>query len=157
MGKMGAAKWTSGKMNLFNLFPNLTVENHEVTSKRTIKYNCIAWAAYRTDRWWQPGIHWPISSSREDLGIGDLILAFKSLGYDESLDGSFEVGYEKLAIYGSGMMYTHAARQLPDGRWTSKLGQLEDITHSTTEAIECSDYGEVVQFLKRSVFSQQDS
>jgi len=64
-------------------------------------------------------------------------------------DGSFEEGFEKLAIYGSGLMYTHAARQLPDGRWTSKLGQHEDITHTTTEAIEGSDYGEVVQCMKR--------
>jgi len=136
-------------MNLFDLFPNLTDDNHEITSPKTIKYNCIAWAARSTDRWWQPGGHWPISSSREDLGVGDLISAFKSLGYEECRDGSFEEGFEKLAIYGSGLMYTHAARQLPDGRWTSKLGQLEDITHTTTEAIEGSDYGEVVQFMKR--------
>lgn len=57
--------------------------------------------------------------------------------------------FEKLALYGSAMMYTHAARQLPDGKWTSKLGQLEDITHTTTEAIEGGDYGEVVQYMKR--------
>jgi len=49
------------------------------------------------------------------------------------------------------MMYTHAARQLPDGKWTSKLGQLEDITHGTTDVIEGGDYGEVVQFMKRPI------
>ena len=32
-----------------------------------------------------------------------------------------------------------------------KLGQLQDITHSTTEAIEGGDYGEVVQYMKRSL------
>jgi len=142
-------------MNLLDLFPNLTDDNHEITSEKTIKYNCIAWVARNTDRWWQPGIYWPINSSREDSGIGDLVLAFRSLGYDESPDGSFEVGFEKLAIYGSGFMYTHAARQLPDGRWTSKLGQLEDITHSTTEALESSDYGKVVQFMKRPLRPEQ--
>lgn len=95
---MGAAKWTSGEMNLLDLFPNLTAFNHEITSEKTIKYNCIAWVARSTDRWWQPGIHWPIMSSREDIGIGDLVVAFRSLGY---------------------------------------------------EALECSDYGKVVQFMKR--------
>jgi len=70
-------------MNLFDLFPNLTDDNHEITSPKTIKYNCIAWAARSTDRWWQPGGHWPISSSREDLGVGDLISAFKSLRFEE--------------------------------------------------------------------------
>lgn len=47
------------------------------------------------------------------------------------------------------MMYTHAARQLPNGLWTSKLGQLEDITHATPQVIAGSDYGEVMQFMKR--------
>ncbi|WP_145117994.1 DUF7689 domain-containing protein [Rosistilla oblonga] len=136
-------------MNLFDLFPNLTADNHEVTSQKTIKYNCIAWAARNVDRWWQPGVFWPIQSSREDIGIGNLVAAFKALGYEECDDGTLDDGFEKLAIYGSGLMYTHAARQLPDGRWTSKLGQLEDITHWTTEAIEGGDYGEVVQFMKR--------
>jgi len=146
---MGPEKGTADSMNLSELFPNLTPENHELTSEKTIKYNCIAWAARNTDRWWQPGVHWPIHASREDLGIGDLVLAFKSLGYHECSDEKLELGFEKLAIYGSGLMYTHVARQLPDGQWTSKLGQLEDITHSTTEALERSDYGEVVQFMKR--------
>lgn len=47
------------------------------------------------------------------------------------------------------MLYTHVARQLTDGKWTSKLGQLEDIVHSTVDAIAGSDYGEVIQFMKR--------
>jgi hypothetical protein len=32
---------------------NLTDENHEVTSPKTIEYNCIAWAANNSTRWWQ--------------------------------------------------------------------------------------------------------
>jgi hypothetical protein len=94
-------------------------------------------------------VFWPVDSSREDHGIGNVVEAFRSLGYKECEDGAQEEGFEKLALYGSAMMYTHAARQLPDGKWTSKLGQLEDITHTTPEAIEGSDYGEVVQYMKR--------
>ncbi|MDA1053514.1 MAG: hypothetical protein O3C40_23945 [Planctomycetota bacterium] len=105
-------------MNLTDLFPKLTDENHEITSLRTIKYNCIAWAARNTDRWWQPGVYWPIESSRDDHGMGNVVAAFKSHGYEECDDGEPEEGFEKLALYGSAMMYTHAARQLPDGRWT---------------------------------------
>jgi hypothetical protein len=133
-------------MNLTDLFPNLTGENHEITSPRTVRYNCIAWAARNTERWWQPGVFWPVDSSREDHGIGNVV---KSLGYEDCDDGAQEEGFEKLALYGCAMMYTHAARQLPDGRWTSKLGQLEDIIHTTTEAIEGGEYGEVVQYMKR--------
>lgn len=142
-------------MNLLLLFPNLTESNHELTSERTIKYNCIAWAAQSTEHWWQPGGHWPTPSSRDDVGVGDLVIAFKSLGYFECPNGDQEVGFQKIAIYGSGFMYTHVARQLPDGKWTSKLGQLEDITHSTPEALAGSDYGDVVQFMKRPMDFEQ--
>jgi hypothetical protein len=41
------------------------------------------------------------------------------------------------------------ARQLVSGAWTSKLGRLEDIEHEALEAINCDDYGEPVQFLRR--------
>jgi hypothetical protein len=54
-------------------------------------------------------------------------------------------------------MDTYVARQLPDGRWTSKLGQLEDVTHATTDALEGSDYGEVVQFMKRTAHWDRDN
>lgn len=67
MDPVGQAERSETRMILFDLFPNLTADNHEITSPKTIKYNCIAWAARNTDRWWQPGVYWPISSSREDL------------------------------------------------------------------------------------------
>ena len=138
-------------MNLKDLFPNLNDDNHEITSPVTVDYNCIAWAAHNSQRWWQPGVYWPNEVSREDCGIGALVDAFVKIGFEECSDGELEEGFEKVALYGSGMMYTHAARQLPNGQWTSKLGQLEDITHSTPEVIAGSDYGEVVKFMKRKL------
>ena len=85
------------------------------------------------------------------FGIGALVLAFQELDYEECTDGSLEPEFEKLALYGAGLMYTHAARQLADGKWTSKLGQLEDIVHDSPDDIAGSDYGEVVQFMKRKI------
>jgi len=138
-------------MNLRDLFPRLTDENCEITSPRTIKYNCIAWTAGAMDRWWQPGVHWPVNSSRNDHGIGNLVEAFLALGYEECENGTLEDGFEKVAFYGSGMIYTHAARQISDGRWTSKLGQLEDIVHATVDALSGGDYGEVLQYMRREI------
>jgi len=43
---------------------------------------------------------------------------------------------------------THAARQLENGRWTSKLGELEDIEHDLHH-LASGAYGAVVQILKR--------
>jgi len=53
-----------------------------------------------------------------------------------------------VAVFGIGAELTHAARQLDDGTWTSKLGSLEDITHEL-QALEGADYGHVVLFMKR--------
>jgi hypothetical protein len=44
----------------------------------------------------------------------------------------------------------HAARQLPSGRWTSKLGELEDIEHGLRD-LEGDAYGTVVLIMKRPI------
>ena len=46
--------------------------------------------------------------------------------------------------------WTHAARQLADGWWTSKLGPAEDILHRTPSALVGVVYGEVREFMKRA-------
>jgi hypothetical protein len=44
---------------------------------------------------------------------------------------------------------THAALQLELGRWTSKLGDLEDISHETEACIGGGVYGTVYCYLQR--------
>ena len=66
-------------------------------------------------------------------------------------DGSPEAGFEKVALYGSSLFYTHAARQFAGGKWTSKLGHAEDIEHATPDDVAGGVYGEVVQFMKRPI------
>jgi len=130
-------------------FPRLTKDNHRITSPRDVGDNCIAWAAEVTDRWWEPGKFWPVVVSRHENGIGALEEAFKSLGYVECPDGVHEIGFVKVAIYGSALEYTHAARQSPNGEWTSKLGKMNDIAHDTPDDVAGGIYGEVVEFMKR--------
>ncbi len=132
-------------------FPRLTEDNHRPTSPPDVGYNCIAWSAGDTERWWQPGEYWPVETSPDDHGIGTLQRAFEALGYEECPDGDLESGFQKVALYGGGLMYTHAARQLPDGKWTSKLGKAEDIDHATADDVAGGLYGEIVQFMKRLV------
>jgi hypothetical protein len=62
-----------------------------------------------------------------------------------------ELEYQKIAIYidVSGTP-THAARQLPNGKWTSKLGWLEDIEHEL-DGLTGDRYGCVAQILKRPI------
>lgn len=62
----------------------------------------------------------------------------------------YEEGFEKIAIYiDSHGKPTHAARQLSSGKWTSKLGQLEDIEHSNLDDVTGLHYGSVGAILKR--------
>jgi hypothetical protein len=130
-------------------FPRLTAENHRITSPATSDYNCVAWAAGDTGHWWQPGVYWPVEGAADDYGIAALEDAFKRLGYMACEDATLEPGFEKVALYGNSVFYTHAARQLPNGKWTSKLGREEDIEHDDPEAVAGGVYGPVVQYLKR--------
>ena len=46
-----------------SLFPDLARTGYQVTSPPDPVYNCIAWAAGRTDEWWWPDVggfeFWP--------------------------------------------------------------------------------------------------
>lgn len=134
-------------------FPRLTANNHRVTSPATPTYNCIAWAAEDTDHWWQPGKYWqPPDWPEDDVGLGALEHAFIALHYKNcEMDDSLEPGFEKVALYGIGSAYySHAARQLHSGKWTSKLGKCEDIEHDTPDDVARGLYGEVMEIMKRS-------
>ena len=63
--------------------------------------------------------------------------AFRSLGYEACPDESLEPSFEKVALYGFGFFYTHAARQLANGKWTSKFGKAEDIEHGFLWGFSC--------------------
>jgi len=137
---------------LLRLFPSLTKQNHAITSPATSRYNCIAWAAWDSDRWWEPdtfGIYyWPPNVPREAT-LEAYALAYGTFGYGRCSDSDLEVGFEKVAIFAdtSGTP-THATRQLPNGRWTSKCGQLEDIEHGL-DGLAGDEYGHVAVILKR--------
>ncbi len=132
-------------------FPRLTADNHRITSPATPTYNCIAWAAGDTEHSWQPGKYWkPENWPEDDFGLGALEHAFLALHYQScGMDDRLEAGFEKVALYGAGWEYSHAARQLPSGKWTSKLGKSEDIEHDTPNDVAGGIYGEVMGIMKR--------
>jgi hypothetical protein len=132
-------------------FPYLTDDNHRSSSPPTPDYNCVAWSARDTEHWWQPGVFWPVSAPPDDFGVGILVLAFEAQGYQTCDHGRLELMFEKVALYGNNFFYTHVARQLPDGRWTSKLGRAEDIEHQSPDDLAGGMYGEVVQYMRRAI------
>lgn len=88
-----------------------------------------------------------------DYGLGALERAFLSLGYEDcGMNESLVAGYLKVALYASGgFVYTHAARQLPTGKWTSQLGKSVDTEHDTPDVVAGGLYGEVMQVMRKAL------
>lgn len=130
-------------------FPNLA-PTFQVTSDATPKYNCIAWAAGDTSRWWWPSAiyYWPANIPRSET-LAAFVAAFATQGYEPCSDGTLEDGLEKVAIYIENGIPTHMARQMGSGAWTSKLGTAWDIGHVTPTEVGGTLYGNVFQYLSR--------
>jgi hypothetical protein len=132
-------------------FPYLAREGSRVTSPVDAKYNCVAWAAGDTTRWWWPDAdpinHWPAGVPREET-LAAFVAAFATLGYTPTADGTLQPGVVKVAVYAKAGLVTHVARQLPTGLWTSKLGHSEDIEH-TLDGLAGAVFGQVVVVLAK--------
>jgi hypothetical protein len=134
--------------SLEDIFPGLRGQAHTITSPRDQSYNCIAFAAGDSHNWWWPDPAeedtWPTGIARGET-VEAFREAFATLGCDHDL---LEPGYEKIALFARANVPKHAARQLPSGRWRSKLGLIEDIEHSLHD-LTGTAYGAVVLIMKR--------
>jgi hypothetical protein len=140
--------------NLEDIFPRLRGTGYRIDSPQDPDYNSIAPAAgdHRT-RWW-PDLGgratWPGGVAREETPEA-FVAAFATLGYAVCGGEEPELGFEKVALFADAQgVPTHAARQLESGRWTSKLGDLEDIVHALHDLTGVV-YGSVVLVMKRPV------
>ncbi|MBI4602099.1 MAG: hypothetical protein HY721_09080 [Planctomycetes bacterium] len=132
---------------------NPALNHARITSPKSSHYNCIAWAAGTNAEWWWPdpfGVYyWPQDVPRLET-LDAFLAAYSTLCYESCGDGSLEAGFEKVAVYANAQgVPTHAARQLPSGRWTSKVGALEDIEHDSLAALTGAAYGRPARFMKR--------
>lgn len=140
--------------HLLAAFPRLAGGHHRKTSEYDERYNCIAWAAGDTDRWWEPSpfAFWPPSVPRE-YSLAAYKEAFATLGYEECDSDAHEENVEKIAIFvNQAGVPTHAARLKDNGHWTSKCGKSEDIEHDL-EGLTGNIYGNVAAIMKRPVQS----
>jgi hypothetical protein len=138
---------------LHEVFPGLLGTVYRVTSPADPDYNCIAWAAGVTDDWWwphpEPWAFWPPGVTRERT-VAAFEEAFAWLGYTPCEGEAYETGFEKVALYATADgRPTHMARQLSEGRWTSKLGEQVDIEHEL-HSLAGDLYGAVVRILRRA-------
>jgi hypothetical protein len=134
-----------------SLFPKLRGSGYRVTSPSDAVYNCLAWAAGAADRWWWPGEDaefWPMGVDRAETLLA-FQAAFASSGYVVCVDDAIEANFERVALFADEHgVPRHASRQLRSGRWTSKIGELEDIEHALRD-LEGAEYGSVIVIMKR--------
>lgn len=153
------------KEAIIQAFPGLGNDlDFEITSPVDPNYNCLAWACKYSNRWMQPPIsgdpeldaivYWPEGASM-GLDISCLVEAFQTLGYSICDTWEHEDGFQKIALYKKPdtKEWTHAARELMSGancgKWTSKLGEGNDIRHGSPYTIEGSCYGIVHCIMKK--------
>lgn len=119
-------------LSIESFFPNLG-QNYKITSPQTPNYNCIAFAADDETKFW-----WPLSSFcfwpegiPNSVDLDSFIACYELLGYQNcEKNSNYEEGYEKVAIFTTPYgIPTHAAKQVDDKFWKSKLGPHHDIEH----------------------------
>lgn len=136
-----------------NEFPNSVQEPFLTTSPQDVRYNCIAWAFGDSKKFYWPAdlpeYFWPPNVKKEE-SVDAFIDLYASIGYTHCANGQPEIGYEKVAIFTLNGEPKHAARQLQNGLWTSKLDSHVDVTH-TIGAMEGGMYGNVTQYMKRKI------
>lgn len=136
--------------------PRLTGENCVAHSDPTEDYNCLAFAAGQVQCWWEPyiippmrpGIYWPAGVTPDNT-VEAWCEALATVGFAVCGDTSHDSELVKVVVYRSGDTATHAARQLRDGRWVSKLGDEADVIHLRPEDVGGGIYGEVACVLAR--------
>lgn len=146
-----------GERQLERYFPGLRNSPYAITSPPDHGYNCVAWAVGISDESWNaldPRDYWPASLPRRDT-ISVVMAALATAGFASCADGILEESIEKVALYGIEDTFMHVARQLPNGRWTSKLGVSYDIKHeldALTSGANASgevQHGKIVAFMAR--------
>ncbi len=114
-------------------------QKYEFLGPGTKKYNCIAWSLGITSRWVWPGDR-----------VEDFDKLYEQYGYRRltKLDYRLQDGVEKVVLYGrkkdKRVLCTHAARQMPDGNWTNKLGSLPLIKVPSPDHMDGPGYGSPV-------------
>ena len=145
---MDTSEW---RQTLVQDFPNLSGETIEILAPSSIRYNCIAYAAGDTSKWWgtvEEDNYWPDYATRTRR-TESLIEVFTGLGFQRCRDGRLESGYEKVALYEDHGLWQHAALQTPTGRWRSKMGEGPLIEHLNPESLADGMYGSPVIYMRR--------
>lgn len=131
------------------LFPLLT-DYELIPNSESMEYNCISHTLnINNDISWpfDNNNYWPVS---RDLTKESFDKFYEFHGFEKMnlLDFSYDSKYIKVALYTNKGIPTHAAIQVDEFFWESKIGELGIIKHDLFE-IEDNVYGEVAQIYRK--------
>lgn len=134
-------------------FPNLTLEEFNITSRINFCYNCHGWTAGFDNLNMQPSTNPIYGWLTEEIGETpeNFEKQFQYLGFQKTDNDNFEEGIEKVAFYVKENIVEHSSRQLENGWWASKLGSYEDIEYKLLEGLEGEEYGQVKMIMMRPI------
>ncbi len=122
-------------------FPRLG-EEYEVLAPASSAYNCIGWSVGNTTSW-----VWPTQAGQVPR-LADFDALYASHGFRRvaGLDYRRSPGLDKVVLYAmrrpdGSIALTHAALQLRDGSWSSKLGSLPLVRHLHPDDVAGPSYG----------------
>jgi hypothetical protein len=152
---------------LYGMFPNLKHGDAQIASKVDAAQNCLGFVIGDKKRpWWPwswspagygapgglvPPNYWP-DDLPSDETVPTIRMALERFGCKvcDSVGDPNRNEIERAVIYASAAgTAAHVAKELPNGRWASKLGDFHDIHHRTTANLEGNVYGHVVLTLCR--------
>ncbi len=154
--------------DLYGLFPKLKQYHHTITSEPDKTYNCVAWALDKKNEFWTPHgtiipasfppYVWP-KDVPQDGSLDSYIILFEKMGYELTDHPKPEPGFRKIALYALDGQFTHVAKQAPKGKWSSKLGDVEDIEHDLAglEKDGLYAYGRVERYMKKPTTTKTKS
>jgi hypothetical protein len=93
------------------------------------------------------------AGARYRFGLEAPISAYEVIGYRLCPGGGPvpEEGYDKVALYAENSEWRRAAKLPEDGRWSSELGDLEDVSRDSPEDVCGKFHGELACFMLRAI------
>jgi type VI secretion system secreted protein VgrG len=122
-------------------FPRLG-EEFEVLAPASATYNCIGWSLGNSNSW-----VWPtLAGQPARLSDFDALYYFYGFRRVNKLSYKRLPDHDKVLLYAirkpdGSVRLTHAALQMPDGSWSSKLGSLPLIRHLHPGDVSGPSYG----------------
>jgi len=116
-------------------------------------YNCIGWSLCSIfNGWFQPPSNLLQAAPKLQLKWFDQFYAAKN--WKISKNCKPEKGVRKIALYCNAKGYpSHAAKQIEDDWWESKLGQGHRVVHPGTGSLEGEQYGKVTRCYEKDLKS----